>query len=192
MYSAIGRASLSLAVSSTKRGGRDGRAPRGSAGAGDLLDGGRVLQAREIAEVGGAEVLCADDPPHDLGVASPGQIADEADLLRPQRSPELRRHDVLDALAQAVGRLLARLEHYEQHDTLALDRVGHADRGGLRDGRVADRRRLDLGWAEPLAGDLDGVVGAALDEPEAVLVDGGPIAVDPDIRDSRPVGRLVP
>src|ERR687887_531890 len=38
------------------------------------------------------------------------------------------------------------------------------------------------------AGDFDRVVGAALDEPEAVVVDQGPVAVDPDVGPARPVG----
>src|SRR5207245_11784994 len=43
----------------------------------------------------------------------------------------------------------------------------------------------------PLAGDLQGVVRATLDEPEAVLVHVGPVAVDPDVGPARPVRLLV-
>ena len=48
-------------------------------------------------------------------------------------------------------------------------------------------RALDLGRTDALAGDLERVIGAALDEPIAVLVDERPVAVDPRSRDARPV-----
>ena len=82
-------------------------------------------------------------------------------------------------------------EHGEAPDDLPLDFVGHADRGRLGDGGVADQDRLDLGRPEPLAGDLDRVVAAAVEEPVAVVVDRGPVAVDPDVRPARPVGAQV-
>ena len=82
-------------------------------------------------------------------------------------------------------------EHDEADDGLALDLVGHADDAGLGDGGMADQHRLDLGRPEPLAGDLQRVVRAALDEPEAVVVDVRPVAVDPDVGPARPVRLLV-
>ena len=46
----------------------------------------------------------------------------------------------------------------------------------------ADRGRLELGRPDPLAGDVERVVGAPVQEPVAVLVDRGPVAVHPDAR----------
>src|SRR5919198_3032302 len=56
---------------------------------------------------------------------------------------------------------------------------------------MTDQHRLDLGGAEALARDLEGVVGAPLKEPEAVVVDVRPVAVHPDVLPARPVGLLV-
>ena len=79
----------------------------------------------------------------------------------------------------------------KQRMTSPLTLCGNADRGRLGDGLVAGEDRLDLGRPQPLAGHLDRVVAAAVEEPVAVLVDRGPVAVDPDVRPSRPVGRQV-
>ena len=73
--------------------------------------------------------------------------------------------------AQRLGRRPVRAQHDEADDGLALHLVGHADDAGLGDRRMADQHRLDLRRAQPLAGDLQRVVRAALDEPEAVVVD---------------------
>ena len=52
---------------------------------------------------------------------------------------------------------------------------------------TADRGGLELGGADPLACDVQRVVGAPVQVPEAVCVDGGPVAVHPDAGDARPV-----
>ena len=77
--------------------------------------------------------------------------------------------------------------HAEHDDHLALELVGHADRGRLDDRRMGDDGRLDLGRADPLAGDLERVVGAAVEVPEAVAVEDRPVAVDPGARQAAPV-----
>src|SRR6266480_4292209 len=46
-------------------------------------------------------------------------------------------------------------------NALALDVVRIADDGGLRHFRMRDQRRLHLGGAEPMTGDVDHVVDAA-------------------------------
>src|SRR5438445_8758290 len=56
---------------------------------------------------------------------------------------------------------------------------------------MTDEDGLDLGGPQALAGDLQRVVRTALEEPEAVVVDHGPVAVDPHARPARPVGLLV-
>ena len=55
------------------------------------------------------------------------------------------------------------------HDRAALV-VGRGDDRGLGHGGVLDERRLDLERADPVAGGDDHVVGAALEEQEAVVV----------------------
>ena len=50
---------------------------------------------------------------------------------------------------------------------LTLHLVGNADRCGLAHGRMADRSRLELGRADALARDVQGVVGAAMQEPQS-------------------------
>ena len=100
-----------------------------------------------------------------------------------------------DALAQLRAQPLfmpaAGTGDDEGEDDLALKAVGHAHRGRLGHGVVAVEDRLDLGRPQALAGHLDRVVAAAVEEPVAVFVDRGPVAVDPDVRPSRPVGRQV-
>src|ERR1700712_2243953 len=96
------------------------------------------------------------------------------------------------ALPRPRPQLLARRAPGRQdaeapHD-LALDVVGHADGAGLGHGRVADERRLVLGRPDALAGDVQRVVGAAVQEPVAVLVDRRPVAVRPDPGEAAPVG----
>jgi carotenoid cleavage dioxygenase len=71
--------------------------------------------------------------------------------------------------AQFLAELRARFEAYAQNDKdvdrIALDVVRQGNCGGLGHGRVRDQRRFDLGRAEPVAGNLDDVVGPA-DDPE--------------------------
>ena len=52
---------------------------------------------------------------------------------------------------------------------------------------MADGCGLELGRPDALAGDVQRVVRASVEEPVAVLVDGGPVAVGPDARESPPV-----
>src|SRR5438132_6021588 len=66
-----------------------------------------------------------------------------------------------------------------------------ADRRGLEDCRVRRGRRLDLRGTYALPGDFQRVVAPAVDVPESVIVDPGPVAVDPDVGDASPVRRQV-
>src|SRR5207249_8555216 len=70
--------------------------------------------------------------------------------------------------------------------------VGHPDRGSLGNRLVSDCRRLQLRGADALAGDVERVVRAAVQEPVAVLVDGSPVAVGPDTGKATPVRLEVP
>ena len=75
----------------------------------------------------------------------------------------------------------------KSHSDLALDLVRDADRGRLRHRRVTHRRGLDLRRPDPLARDVERVVRAPVQEPVAVLVHRGPVAVRPDAREAPPV-----
>ena len=84
-------------------------------------------------------------------------------------------------------RLGAWPQHAEEPRHLALHLVRDADRRGLGDSRVVHGGGLELGGADPLARDVQRVVRAAVQEPVAVLVDRGPVAVRPDAREAAPV-----
>ena len=88
--------------------------------------------------------------------------------------------------ASRRGFLSAR-ENAEDPGNLALHLVRDADGGGLGDGRVGDHGGLDLGRADALARDVERVVGAAVQEPVAVLVHRRPVAVHPDPGKPAPV-----
>src|SRR5712664_4803106 len=53
------------------------------------------------------------------------------------------------------------------------------------------RRRFDFCGPDPLTCHLEGVVAAAFDVPESVVVDARPVTVHPHIRKAAPVGREV-
>ncbi len=80
-------------------------------------------------------------------------------------------------LGEQLRRLLDTvIERNEGVDGLALDRVGHADHRRLGDPRVRNERRLDLGGAETVPGNIDHVVETAHDPKIAVLVAASPVA----------------
>src|SRR6267142_4320696 len=56
---------------------------------------------------------------------------------------------------------------------------------------MADEHRLDFRGSKPLAGDFDRVVGAAENVPKSVFIDGSPVAVHPDVRETAPVSLLI-
>src|SRR6185295_17932256 len=107
------------------------------------------------------------------------------------RLAHLRSDTVRQLAAQRLGRRVPRPQHHEAHDRFALHVVRHADDAGLGDRGVAHQHGLDFRGAQPLAGDLQRVVRAALDEPEAVVVHEGPVTVDPDVGPAGPVRLLV-
>src|SRR5690606_34342132 len=97
-----------------------------------------------------------------------------------------------DRLAHLLGKLWSGLiagpEHGEDDDSLPFDVVRNTDRGGFLDCFVRNGRRFDFGRTDPLAGDLERVIGATANEPGAIFGDLGPVAVDPDTRKPGPVG----
>src|SRR5205807_8086158 len=159
---------------------------RSSDGTCDLLQCFRVLERREVARVLPQDAR-ANRAADDLRAPRLRQRADEEDPLRPEGLAQLVRDALADLARQRVVRLGARARHAEDPRHLALDLVRHAHRRRLGDRRVGDGGRLELGRADPLAGDVQRVVGAAVQEPVAVLVDRGPVAVRPDAGEAPPV-----
>src|SRR5206468_12175488 len=53
---------------------------------------------------------------------------------------------------------------------------------------MCDQNRFHFGGTEPLAGYFNRVIAAAQNVPESIVIGRGPIAVDPDVGKSRPIG----
>src|SRR5215211_4900302 len=144
-------------------------------GATDLLERLRVLERREIAGIR-SERLRPHGAAHDLRAPRLRQRCHEDDPIRPERLPELRCDQLPDLGSQPVAGRHSRTRDAEEPGDLALDLV-----------RDTHRRRLELRRPDPLAGDVERVVGAPVQEPVAVLVDGRPVAVRPDPGEPAPV-----
>src|SRR5207253_2719036 len=111
--------------------------------------------------------------------------------LGAQRPAEQLHDLVRDFARQRVRRLAAGAQHGEYDYRLAFELVRDADRCGLEYRRVRRGRRLDLRGTDALPGYFQRVVAPAVDVPESVIVDPGPVAVDPDVGDASPVRRQV-
>src|SRR4051794_12051531 len=153
----------------------------------DRIEGLGVLDRREVARVE-AERGRPHRAPHDLRRARPRKCIHEHDPARSERLAERPRHDRGDLSRQLARGLEAGREAAEDPGGLALHLVRHAHRRRLANGRVPRRGRLELGRADALAGDVERVVGAPVQEPVAVAVGGGPVAVHPHAGDPAPVG----
>src|SRR6266480_6351408 len=151
----------------------------------------RVLERRQIPEIGLAEVRAANHPAQDLGVARLRELSHETDGVRAQR-PAQQLHDLVRDLArQRVRWLAAGAQHGEYDYHLAFELVRDADRRSLEYRRVRRGRRLDLRGTDPFPPHLQRVVAAAVDVPESIIVDPRPVAVDPDVWEASPVRRQV-
>ncbi len=133
----------------------------------DADDGAGVLDARKVAEVvadEGARITPRTIlPERVLGRASTKRTSSGRSVL-----PMRLDHLLFERRAQLLRLLDVGVQDDKADQALALDLVRHADGGGLGDGRMLDQRRLDLGRAGAAAADLDRVVGAAAQIPEAV------------------------
>src|SRR6185295_20159368 len=152
----------------------------------DLVEGLRVLQRGEIS------LLLAQNPgphgpAHDLGAPGLREGRHEHDPLGPERLSQLVGHRGRDLERTGRGRFVAGLQHAEDPGDLAFHLVWDADRGSFGDGAVTHGRRLELGGADALAGDVERVVGASVQVPVTVLVDRRPVAVRPDSGEAPPV-----
>src|SRR6266496_3174926 len=139
----------------------------------DPIHRGRVLERRQIPEIGLAEVRAANYPAQDFGVARLRQLGHEAHGIRAQRAAEQLHDLVRDFARQSIRRLAAGTEYGEHDHRLAFDLVRDADGRGLEHGGVRRGRRLDLRGAYALPGHFQRVVAPAVDVPEPVVVDPG-------------------
>src|SRR6185369_6063198 len=105
--------------------------------------------------------------------------------LWPHRLSKPRGHQRLQLLGERRTCRVARLEHAEADERLALRRVGNPDRRGFNDRRMLREDRFHFGRAKPLSRNLYCVVGTAEDVPQTILVYGGPVAMDPDPGEAR-------
>ena len=137
----------------------------------------RIGQRRGVAEVLHLVMRdLAEDAAHDLAASGLGQARRELELVRRGDRADDRAHMAGQDLLEVVRRLLAVLQGHVHVDALALDVVGIADHRCLGDRLVADQRGLDLGRAEPVAGDVDDVVDPAHEPVVAVLVHARAVA----------------
>ena len=87
--------------------------------------------------------------------------------------------------------MVACFEYTEGHHLLILHRVRHTDRCRFDDRRMRIEDRLDFGWPQTFASDLDRVIATTEDIPQTVLIDGGKIAMHPQPGDALPIGRVI-
>src|SRR5512144_1362744 len=73
------------------------------------------------------------------------QVRHDHDVLRHLRGRQ-GRPAVLDH--GRFGEACPRPRHHEAHDLLAIDRVGHADCGGIEDAGVLEQYSVDLQWSD--------------------------------------------
>src|SRR5262245_5327195 len=149
----------------------------------DLLERLRVLERGEVARVL-AEHPRTDGAADDLRGARLRQRGHPEDAVRLERLAEHVCDRGRDAL---VVRDTVGLCDAEDPRHLALHLVRNADRRRLGDDPAANRSRLELRRADSLAGDVQRVVAAPVQEPVAVGVDRRPVAVRPDAGKAPPV-----
>src|SRR5579859_4819802 len=83
--------------------------------------------------------------------------------------------------------VVARPQHHKYHDRLTLELVRHADRRRLEHRGMRGGSRFYFCRPDPLARDLERVVRASFDIPEAPFIYTGPIAMHPDVAKATPV-----
>src|SRR5579862_2539429 len=156
--------------------------PRRSDSICDLLQGLGVLESGQVARIL-AERTRTDGAPHDLRRARLRERGHPHDAVRLERLPQRIRNSGGDERVVA----LRAVRHAEDPRHLALHRVRDADGSGLGDDAAADRGGLELGGTDALAGDVERVVAASVQEPVAVVVHRRPVAVCPDAGEAPPV-----
>src|SRR5262249_20677364 len=109
-------------------------------------------------------------PAHDLARPGLGQAGRELNDVGRGERPDLASHPALQIRLEDVRGLYAHLQGHIAVDALALDLVRIAYDRRLGDRLVGDQGALDLGGAQPVAGDVDDVVHAAGDPVVAVRI----------------------
>src|SRR5579864_5193954 len=139
----------------------------------------RVLQRREVARVL-ARCSRPEGPPDDLLAAGLGKSVDEEDTSGREALSESPCDEVGKLGRKLLARFVSRYQRAEAPRHLTFDLVRNAGYARFHDGWVLDQDRFDLRGTDALAGDVEGVVGAPVQEPVAVGVDKRPVSVCPD------------
>ena len=140
---------------------------------------GSTPKKGSVAEPG---VLAGSDlpenPPHDLPAARLRQAGRDVDHVGRGERADRVAHLLLEGALDALG-VVARVVGTEDHvgvDPLPLDRVREAHHRRLGHRVVGHEGALDLGRAQPVAGDVQHVVDPAGDPVVAVLVAAAAVA----------------
>ena len=127
--------------------------------------------------------------PDDLRAARLRQRADEHDPLGRERLAQLARRPQPRSRSRVRRRPCPGSSTQKIHATSPFTSCGTPTAAASRDRGVRDCRRLELRRPDALAGDVERVVGASVQEPVAVLVDRRPVAVRPHAGEAAPVRR---
>src|SRR5258707_6615555 len=135
----------------------------------EVVDDARVGERRGVAEIA---VLVfrdlAQNSAHDLARAGFWQAGRELNEIGRGNRADFFSHPGDQFLAQLVARLFAGHQRDIGINALPFDVMRIADDGRLRHLGMRHQRALDLGGAEPVAGDVDHIVDAAGDPVIAV------------------------
>ena len=118
-----------------------------------------------------------------------GQVVDELDEVRVLVAAQARLAPLLQLAHEAVVAGVAAGDHERLHAHRVVGLDPH--RGRLEHARMLDEHVLDLDRGGPQPADLDHVVGAALVDVVAVLVDAVAIAGEEQVAVDRGLGLLV-
>ena len=152
-----------------------------SAGSISSSDSG-ILQRRQVAGILAERASRARRGGRSSRSASSAARSTKRIAVRPERLAE----HVGDGVATPPSRVCSAPGFGTQkiHATSPFTSCGTPTAAASATMPDADRRRLELRRADALARDVERVVGAAVQEPVAVLVDRRPVAVRPDVRGS--------
>src|ERR1017187_7935237 len=153
----------------------------------------RVRHGGKIAERL-PDVLATDEAAHNFPALRFGKLGHYDHFARPESGTERFHHGAADRRA---------IHHYAwlgdgiADDGFALGVVGHADDGGFGNAGVQHHGLFHFRGTHLAAGHVHGFIGATVQEPVAVFIHAGPIAVIPHAGEPRPVGvdvalRVVP
>ena len=127
-----------------------------------------------------------------LAIARLGQVFDELDFTRLQGLAQFIGDQILQRFAQIIIGLRVGREDAEAHHALAFQFIGHADDGRFADEDVRHEDRFHFRRAEAFARHFDRVIRSTEDVPQAIVIDRGPIAMHPHVREAAPIGFDVP